>query len=50
MGSTPTGVSYKQGFDVVWTSGAPFILMDLGRCVPDMDSEDDDIATVSTRL
>ena len=22
-GSTPAGVSYKQGSDVVWTSGAP---------------------------
>ena len=49
-GSTPAGVSYKQGFDIVWTSGALFILMDLDRCVPDMDSEDDDVATVSTRL
>ena len=50
VGSTPTGVSYKQGSDVVWTSGAPFILMDLNRCVPDMDSEDDDVVTVSSEV
>ncbi len=47
-GSIPAGVSYKQGFDVVWTSGARFIPRDLNRCVPDMDSEDDDVVTVSS--
>ena len=40
VGSIPTGVSFKQGFDVVGPAAHRSIVHDLDRCVPNMESDE----------